>query len=585
MDTDFRIENYLQWVENGAILNENVTSLTLGNSNIRELTDRINNLPNLISIILAGNKYITAIPSSVASLNKLILLDLNRTSISTLPEELRNFEQNIIIRVEETPLFKNPPAQLLTWPANITFEPRLLGPLQINSIRDRLANKDSFNYDDYLEWISIGSPILNNILELKLEPTNLNPERINEITDQIGNLKKLDSLTINDMYIIELPSTIGTLTKLETIDIHNTPLQSLPTEIGALKKLKFLNLENNTSLVTLPPSIGALKNLHVLNLIDTGVESLPETLRDIRRSVIIAINRTPMISNPAYVLYLRSWERRFKINPLPEPPASSTPLATVRGQLNPYVNATDFLNLIYDDPAQKFLNNGYKIFLCNGLYFATDVATILGFITNENENENENDYYICNRLTNGGFQRTNTNPLVSINIITSFHGFVKKAQLITALNSPNNYFELSKQSQNIAVIKGSINSNAYSICKETDVKLYEIKVIDVIDRTELMSNLKVKTDYSDIFTDIKSEKGSDSENGSDNEKGSDSEKEDENFNDFVSVDSDNENGNSNSKGGRTRRIRKTGIRKSRKSKKSRKSRKIGKTSSRKSRRR
>jgi len=242
MDTDFRIENYLQWVENGAILNENVTSLILGNSNIRELTDRINNLPNLIRIILAGNKYITAIPSSVASLNKLILLNLNRTSISTLPEELRNFEQNIIIRVEETPLFKNPPAQLLTWPANITFEPRLLGPLQINSIRDRLANKDSFNYDDYLEWISIGSPILNNILELKLEPTNLNPERINEITDQIGNLKKLDSLTINDMYIIELPSTIGTLTKLETIDIHNTPLQSLPTEIGALKKIKVFKL-------------------------------------------------------------------------------------------------------------------------------------------------------------------------------------------------------------------------------------------------------------------------------------------------------------------------------------------------------
>jgi len=220
--------------------------------------------------------------------------------------------------------------------------------------------------------------------------------------------------------------------------------------------------------------------------------------------------------------------------------------------------------------------------LCNGLYFATDVATILGFITNENENENGNDYYICNRLTNGGFQRTNTNPLVSINIITSFHGFVKKAQLITALNSPNNYFELSKQSQNIAVIKGGINSNAYSICKETDVKLYEIKVIDVIDRTELMGNLKIKTDYSDIFTDIKSEKGSDNE------------KEDEIFNDFVSVDSDNENGNSNSKGGRTRRIRKTGIRKSRKSRKSRKprksrksrkSRKIGKTSSRKSRRR
>ena len=86
MATNFYRDEYLQWVNHGAILNENVTSLSLGNEPvIRKLTDSINNLPNLDRIALAGSETITAIPSSVASLNKLKLLDLDRTAISTLP--------------------------------------------------------------------------------------------------------------------------------------------------------------------------------------------------------------------------------------------------------------------------------------------------------------------------------------------------------------------------------------------------------------------------------------------------------------------------------------------------------------------
>jgi Leucine-rich repeat (LRR) protein len=517
MDTNFYIENYLPWVENGAILNENITSLTLGNSDIPELTDRINNLPNLERIILAGNNYITAIPSSVASLNKLKVLDLVRTSISTLPEELRNFEQNIQIKVEETPFFKNPPAQLQTWPENIRFIPPLFGQPRINSIKDRLAKlRTPINYNQYLEWISIGSPILYNIITLNLEPTDLNPERINEITVQIGNLKKLQSLTINNINITELPSTIGTLTELKSIKISNTPLQSLPPSIGALKQLQTLDLANNTSLVTLPPSIGALKKLQSLTLTDTGVETLPETLKDIPRSIDILIGGTPIISNPAYVLQLRSWPPRFKIRPLPAPPPPPPPppqqpdplLATIRSQVNPYVKAKDIINVNDDDTVQQLLNEGYKIFMSRELYYATSLDLLSGYI-----NDPKNEYYICNRLTNGGFQRTNTNPLVSINIITGFQGFVEKKQLLIALNSQHKYFAISEQGDNVVVIKGHPNQRLHEVCQEANAKKYDIRVIDVIDRTELMSKLKMKTDFSDVFTDVESENEGDDNAG------------------------------------------------------------------------
>ena len=601
MATNFYRDEYLQWVNHGAILNENVTSLSLGNEPvIRELTDSINNLPNLGRIVLAGSETITAIPSSVASLNKLKLLDLDRTAISTLPEELRNFEQNIEIMVEDTPLFKNPPPQLQTWPSNIIFKPPLFGQPRINAIIDKLEDNYAFRFDEYLEWISIGCPIIKSVNELILESDDLNAQPITVILDQISNLINLQKIVFVDIDITELPSSIVTLAKLHSIKIQNTFLESLPENIGNLKKLKYLELKQchletlpqsiveltnlvelnfeDTPLESLPPNIGQLTKLkilnlaytdvdflrpnigqltklQILNLTNTDVETLPESLKNINHTVGIAIGGTPIISNPAYVLQLRSWPSRFKISPLPAPPPAPVvpptvlpapePLANIRSQVNPYVGAKDIINVNDDDTAQQFLNlnQGYKIFICRELYYATSLDLLSGYINNQ-----INEYYICNRLPNGGFQRTNTNPLISINIITGFQGYVKKAQLLTALNSPNNYFALSEQSPNIAVIKGHPNSTVSSVCQEANAKLYEIKNIDVIDRGELMSNLKNKTDYSDIFKDV------------------DSEKEDEIFNDVAS-----ENGD-NSKGGRTRKGRK-----GRKGRKTRKTKKIGKT--------
>ena len=568
MATNFYRDEYLQWVNHGAILNENVTSLSLGNEPvIRELTDSINNLPNLGRIVLAGSETITAIPSSVASLNKLKLLDLDRTEISTLPEELRNFEQNIEIMVKDTPLFKNPPPQLQTWPSNIIFKPPLFGQPRINAIINKLENIYAFRIDEYLEWISIGCPIIKSVVDLNLETDDLNAQPITVITDQISNLPNLQRLYIKNMDITELPSSIETLTKLVLIDIENTPLETLPPNIGELTKIKnlalmntrletlpqsigklakltVLNLNDNTHLQTLPPSIGQLKKLQNLELANTSLQALPEELKNITHTVTIAIAGTPIISNPAYVLQLRSWPTRFKISPLPAlppatvvpPPATVVPpLASIRRSVNPYVGATDIISQI-DDPAQQFLNNGYKIFLCNELYYAVSSEAILGEI-----NKEANEYYLCNRLANGSLQRTTTKPLVSISIITGFHGYVDKSQLLTALNSTNNYFEVSTKTENIALIKGRLNPYTHTICKEANANLYDIKVINVIDRTELMGKLKMKTDYSDIFTDV------------------DSEKEEEIFNDVAS-----ENGD-NSKGGRTR--------KSRKGRKGRKSRK------------
>ena len=642
--TSWYTPNYITWLENGAPLNTNVEFLAMANSNITELTDKISNLPNLETLIV-GSNIINSIPSSLSTLTKLTQLDIGKSQISTLPEELRNFKQNIKIIVDNTPLFKNPPAKFKSWPSNITFKPPLFGKAHSDALYNQqmtqLNRKYIFKFDSYLEWISIGCPPLPNVTELELKSDDLNAQPITEITNQITNLKNLERIHFVDIDISELPSSIITLNKLESIKIHNTylerlpanigylggltqlkylelkqcqieslpptivklknlvnldfentPLQELPPNIGQLKNLRSLNLAG-TVIESLPESIGQLTNLRILNLADTGIESLPEsigqltyleililkgsgitelpeTLKNIIGHTIgIAIAGTPILSNPEYVLELRSWPSNFKIKPLPPPPPpppslALEPLSTVRMQVNPYLKAKDIINVNSDDTAQQFLNlnQGYKIFICNGLYYATSLDLLSGYINNP-----INEYYICNRLTNGRFQRTNINPLISINIITGFQGFLKKAQLLMALNSQNNYFELSEQGPNIAVIKGRINLNIVSDCQEANAKLYDIKIVDVIDRTELISNVINKTDYSDTFKDI------------------DSENDDNNFNTFKDIDSENENENKdNARGGKTIRVRKyvknytrclrksTRVRKTRHTKKSNKTR-------------
>lgn len=565
-------DEYTEWIDNGTPLNENVSQIALGFMDITELPDSIDNLPNLEAIVCPTT--ITAIPSSVSKLKKLQWLNLSGSLISTLPEELRNFRQNIKINVENTPLWRNPPAQLQTWPSNIIFVPPLFGQPRIKSIKKRLTDNYSFTYPEYLDWVSIGSPINKQVGILDLDQDYVDSVPITaEIMKKIYNLKDLEKLYIKNAEITELPSTIVSLTNLRYLEITNTSLKTLPTNIGNLNLVEFLILEN-TYIETLPESIGNLENLRVLNLINTELKTLPssigklnklgtlnldytkiERLPEELKNIIgymplkITIAETPMETN-TYGSQLRSWPSKFTFEPLPAEQAP-TPLVTKRGQVNPYVKAKDIISVNEDESVKELLKQKYKIFMCRGYYYATSLKSLL---IDENDPESgyidnpENEYYICDRLADGRFQRTESTPLISTNIITEFQGFVDKAQLLTALNSENNYFELSEQGEDIVVIKGPPNPYSHKICEEAKAKKYDIKVIDVIDSRELMSKLKMKTDFSDVFTDIESDNEEDYRNT------------------FKDVNSDNEEvyrktfkdvNSDNAGGGRTRRVKRT----------------------------
>jgi Leucine-rich repeat (LRR) protein len=124
--TKWTINDYNNWIDAGAPLNENVKQLLLFNSGLtdEQLVDKFDNLPNVNYIKLYGNN-ITYLPPSIGKLQQLVFLYLSNTKITTLPDELKNNHNNLRITIGDTPLLQNPPTELLNWPSNIKFEPSL----------------------------------------------------------------------------------------------------------------------------------------------------------------------------------------------------------------------------------------------------------------------------------------------------------------------------------------------------------------------------------------------------------------------------------------------------------------------------
>ncbi|MBF4465807.1 GTP-binding protein [Flavobacterium sp. LC2016-12] len=100
---------------------------------------------------------------------------------------------------------------------------------------------------------------------LDLEVLDFSGNAISKLPENIGNLKKLDSLTIynnqDNKLLPELPASFGNLTNLSYLKLSGMGLTTLPESFSNLRKLQFLDLEGNF-LDKLPTNFG---NLVMLN--------------------------------------------------------------------------------------------------------------------------------------------------------------------------------------------------------------------------------------------------------------------------------------------------------------------------------
>ena len=106
-----------------------------------------------------------------------------------------------------------------------------------------------------------------------------------ELPDEIGQLKKLEKLTLLNLPIKDFPHWTLNLKRLKYLMIRGTDISILPSSINQLSELTTLRIEN-CPLTTLPTELKEMKKLNELGLSDTMLtkidkEDLPTSLKKI----------------------------------------------------------------------------------------------------------------------------------------------------------------------------------------------------------------------------------------------------------------------------------------------------------------
>jgi hypothetical protein len=142
----------------------------------------------------------------------------------------------------------------------------------------------------------------------------------------------------NDLNMKRLPSRLGTLVNLEVFSFGCLEqLQELPEEIGNLRKLEELIIDNGNGCsmsVSLPRSIGRLENLRVLRLYGAleadsdqtarprKIKSLPDTISDLRKLEVLDLGRNGLEAVPPQIAALSNLKTlRLEYNSLRAVPA------------------------------------------------------------------------------------------------------------------------------------------------------------------------------------------------------------------------------------------------------------------------
>ena len=76
---------------------------------------------------------------------------------------------------------------------------------------------------------------------------------LTELPAEIGDLKKLGSLSVSNNQLVGLPTSILKLNRLEVLCLDGNNLTELPAEIGDLKELRELYVSGN------PLNVDAIK--------------------------------------------------------------------------------------------------------------------------------------------------------------------------------------------------------------------------------------------------------------------------------------------------------------------------------------
>ncbi|KAH9658546.1 ADP-ribosyl cyclase/cyclic ADP-ribose hydrolase [Citrus sinensis] len=247
---------------------ENLVSLKMPGSKVKQLWDDVQNLVNLKKIDLWYSKLLTKLPDLSLAQN-LEILDLG--GCSSLTETHSSIQYLNKLEVLDLDRCES----LRTLPTSIQ-----------SKYLKRLVLRGCSNLKNFPEISSSG-----------IHRLDLTHVGIKELPSSIDRLSKLDTLKIHDCTSLEsLPSSLSMFKSLTSLEIIYCPkLKRLPDELGNLKALEELRVEG-TAIRRPPESLGQLSSLQILSLSDnSNLERAPESIRHLSKLTSLFISDCKML--------------------------------------------------------------------------------------------------------------------------------------------------------------------------------------------------------------------------------------------------------------------------------------------------
>ncbi|XP_026994161.1 volume-regulated anion channel subunit LRRC8A [Tachysurus fulvidraco] len=239
-----------------AFLRENLKSLHIKFTDIKEIPLWIYSLKNLTELQLTGNlsaennRYIVIDGLRELKGLKVLRLKSNLTKLPQVVTDVGLHLQKLSINNEGTKL------------------------MVLNSLKKmvNLTELELIRCD--LERIPHSIFSLHNLQEIDLKDNNL--KTIEEIIS-FQHLHRLVGLKLWYNKIAYIPIQIGTLNNLERLYLNRNKIEKIPSQLFFCRKLRYLDLSYN-NLSNIPADIGCLQNLQYFAVTANRIEKLPPEL-------------------------------------------------------------------------------------------------------------------------------------------------------------------------------------------------------------------------------------------------------------------------------------------------------------------
>ncbi|XP_065873149.1 disease resistance protein RPV1-like isoform X2 [Euphorbia lathyris] len=243
---------------------------------LKNIGDTVGLLSNLLFLNFQDCKSLKNLPGSIGGLKALERLDMSGCSkLEELPNSIGNLTHLTFLSLENCEKLGHLPGSI--------GKLKLLQDLNLSRCSKLEVLPESFGF-------------LTSLISLNLR----NSENLKSLPESIGNLKSLKKLDMSGCLKLEnLPESTGYFDSLLSWNLQDCKnLQNFPSNIFGLRSLQRLNMSGCSKLKELPQELGNMESLVSLILDETGVNSLPESIRKIKRLERLSLHECPLIFSP-----------------------------------------------------------------------------------------------------------------------------------------------------------------------------------------------------------------------------------------------------------------------------------------------